>query len=39
MERRCEYGNELLTSIKFGEFVGWLMNINFSKRLDLCSVS
>jgi hypothetical protein len=34
-EERCEYGNERSTSIKSGEFVGCLMNINFSKRLDL----
>ena len=34
VEGRCEYGNELSTSIKFGEFVGCLMNIIFWKRLD-----
>jgi hypothetical protein len=36
VEGRCKYGNEFSIPIKFGEFVGWLMNIGLPK--DLTSV-
>jgi hypothetical protein len=36
VEGLCEYGNELLAAIKFGEFVDWLMSISSPK--DVTSV-
>ena len=37
MEGACEYGNELLCSIKCGEFLNWMQN-QLASQEGLCSM-